>query len=147
MRRPAILAAAALAVAAAFLSGRQLARWEALDACLDAGGGIEGPLCAVAVPGPPGLHLGPIRLSAADILEMERAATGNGLVRVTLRLAPEAAAALAGYTGAMRGRDLILAMDGVRTSGVRIVAPITGGRVTMAMALAQADELEAMAGG
>ncbi len=134
------------ALAAAFWAGSEMQKAAYLDQCLDLGGGRNPgnhPICVVEKASPP-LQLGPVVITAQEVVGGETRADPDGQTLVELRLTTDVAAALAAFTKASVGVTLDIRVDGNLVRSVNIAEGIEGDRFVIAL---DRDEAESLAQG
>lgn len=91
---------------------------------------------------PPSIHVGPLRLTGAEARIEDRRARSNGMAHLRLALTPPMAAALRAYVDVAGGRELTLSIGADRVP-LRLLGPLAGTTLPVALSEAQADRLAA----
>ncbi|MCT8160024.1 hypothetical protein [Pseudoruegeria sp. SHC-113] len=131
------------ALGAAFWAGAEMQKAAYLDQCLDLGGGRNPgihPICVVEKATAP-LQLGPIVITAQEVVGGEIREDADGQSLVELRLAPDVAAALAAFTKASVGGTLDIRVDGNLVRSVNIAEGIEGDSFVLALGRDEAESL------
>ena len=142
-KRVAVIGTALVAVGAAFWAGSEIQEAAYLDRCLDLGGGRnpgDHPICVVERATAP-LQLGPIVITAKEVVGGEMRADLDDRALVELRLAPGAAAALTAFTRVSVGGTLDIRVDGRLIRSVTIAEAVEGDRFALPLARADARSL------
>ncbi len=142
-KRILVVGTALVAVCAAFWAGSVIQKAAYLDRCLDLGGGrVPGnyPICVIDGTTAP-LQLGPIVVTAREIVGGEIREDPNGQPLVELRLVPDIAAALSAFTKASVGGSLDIKVDGSLLRSVNIVEGVEGDRLILPMPKSDAHTL------
>ncbi|WP_170111682.1 hypothetical protein [Aliiruegeria haliotis] len=132
-----------VAVGAVFWAGSEIQKATYLDRCFDLGGGRnpgDHPICVVERATPP-LQLGPIVITAQEVVGGEMRADLDDRALVELRLAPGAAAALTAFTKASVGGTLDIRVNGRLVRSVNIAEGIKGDRFVIAVDMDEAESL------
>ena len=103
---------------------------------------FSAPPPAVPAAPSPSVHVGPLRLTGAEARIEDRRARSNGMAHLRLTLTPPMAAALRGYVDAAGGRELTLSIGADRVP-LRLLGPVVGATLPVALSEAQADRLAA----
>ena len=142
-KRIALVGTALVAVGAAFWAGSEIQKAAYRDRCLDLGGGrnpANHPICVIDGATAP-LQLGPIVITAREIVGGEMREDPDGQSLVELSIEPNVAAALAGFTKASVGGPLDIKVDGSLVRSVNIVEGVEGERVILSLSKADAQAL------
>ncbi len=142
-KRFAVVGTALVTVGAAFWAGSEIQKGVYLDRCLDLGGGRDPgnhPICVIDGATAP-LQLGPIVITAREIVggEMREDADGQSLVELSLE--PSVAAALKAFTKASVGGPLDIRVDRNLVRTVNIVEGVEGDRFILPLTKADAQSL------
>ena len=142
-KRIAVFGTALVAVGAAFWAGSGIQKATYLERCLDLGGGRDPgnhPICVIDSATAP-LQLGPIVITAREIVGGEMRDGPNGQYLVGLVLVTGVAAALKAFTKASVGGPLDIRVDRNLVRTVNIVEGLEGDRFILPLTKADAQSL------
>lgn len=131
------------AAGAAFWAGIEFQKAVYLDRCLDLGGGRNPgnhPVCVIEREAAP-LQLGPIAITAQDVVGGKIRTDLDDQLLVELRLSPQVAAALTEFTRSSVDGTLEIRVDGRLVRSVNVAEGIEGDRFILALSSADAARL------
>ena len=127
----------------AFWAGSEIQKATYVDQCLDLGGGRNPgnhPICVINASTAP-LQLGPILVTAQEVIRGEIREGPDGQSLVELSLKPGAAAALAAFTKESVGGSLDIRVDGNQLRSVNIIEGVEGDQLIIPLTNADAQSL------
>ncbi len=127
MNKPIRIAAILAAGALVFWAGMQFQQLRYDDICLDIGGGSNPggyPICVVEQ-SRAGFSIGPVRITADDVIEISRRDDRGPTSELTIRFTERARKSLQRFTEKHVGQDLDLLLNGRVLRSVRIAEPLS----------------------